>query len=84
MKFIITNGIRPLSYFFVNGNGTVKDIIGFSWSNYFFYRNYQDAENYLNSMKKQLKARDSIEVKLWLKVSKVLDKLQIKQIKEIN
>lgn len=79
MVFVIHNGTRPLSYWFNNNNfnGTIKDIIGFSWNIYFSFNNEKEAHE---QIKKMFKDHTQMvgDLKLSIKCFKVLEKLKVK------
>jgi len=81
-KYIIHNGKRPLSYFFGNGNGKVKDIIGFGWKSYFQYGSEKEAFEHIEYMKKQIRERDDFDLKLSIKLFNLFDKLKIKEVQK--
>ena len=57
LKYVLTRNNIPLSYFYPNGNGDVKDIIGFSWNNYIIFSSRKEAEDKKESMLRQLYTR---------------------------
>jgi len=76
MAYIIHNNKRPLSYFYGNGNGRIRDILGFSNNNYFIFDTKKQAENHIKYMKKEIRNRD-IDLKLSIDLFKILNKLNI-------
>jgi len=80
MSYIIHNTKRPLSYFFPNGNGEVKDIIGFSWRCYNIFNTEKEALNHIEYMKGKTREREDFDLKLSIKLFKIFDKLKVKEI----
>jgi len=83
MNYIIHNGIRPLNYFYPNNNfnGTLKDIIGFSWKNYATFPTEKEAHNHLKYL--FCSHRDMIgDLKLSIRLFNLMEKLKIKEVIE--
>ena len=78
MKFIITNkkGL-PLSYFYRNGNGRIRDIIGFAFKSYFTFETEEQALSHIRYMKESIRARDNFDLKLWIKLENLFERLEI-------
>lgn len=80
MSFIIHNGTRPLSYWHPNGNGTIKDLIGFSNDNYFIHSTKEEAENHLKYMHRSLRNMEHLNTELLLNVKAIISKLKITEL----
>jgi len=78
MKYIITNkkGL-PLSYFYGNGNGRVRDMIGFAFKSYFTFETEEQALKHIEYMKQAIRERNDFDLKLSIKLFNLFDKLEI-------
>jgi len=79
MAYIIHNNKRPLSYFYGNGNGRIRDILGFSNNNYFIFDTKEKAKDKIKQMKEELINR-AIDLKLSIKLYKIFERLKIKEV----
>ena len=75
-QYIIHNGKRPLSYFFPNGNGKPKDIIGFSWKSYEIFDTEEQAQERINLLRVALNYM-KIDHELRVKINRLINDLQI-------
>ena len=80
MRYLLTKQNKPLSYFWSNGNGkTTRSIIGFKFKpSYFSFNTQQEAENYIEYMKRTIRERE-IDLKLSIKLFKVFEKVKIQE-----
>jgi hypothetical protein len=81
MTFVITFKHKPVSYFYPNGNGGVKDIIGFSWKNYQIFDSKFDADRRIQYFKREIRAREDFDLKLSIKLGNMFDKMKIEELK---
>ena len=78
MKYIATYKGRPLNSIHSNGNGTIKDILPFSWKCFSIFKSPKQATAYLDYHKKYINSRtNDINPKLLVELNKIFDKIQI-------
>ena len=74
------NNNRPLSYFYHNSNGKVKDIIGFSFKSYFSFDSKERAEGKIENMKREIRERTDFDLKLSINLFNIFDNLSISEV----
>ena len=77
MKYIATYKDKPLSAFFPNGNGTVKDMISFSQKSFALFNSHTEINDYLNYHSNYLQSRSGIDKSLVDKVLAIVNKIKI-------
>lgn len=83
MSFIILYKGRPLSYFYPNGNGSVKDIIGFSFNKYMTFRTKDESEKHIEYMKNEIRKRADFDLKLSIKLGRIFERFKIADVEKL-
>ncbi|MFA5340213.1 MAG: hypothetical protein WC332_00405 [Clostridia bacterium] len=77
-RFVIKYNGKTLSYLHPNGNGTVKDIIGFSNKSYHVFEDEGGAWDYLQTMHdKIIERKDELTAGLFDKLEKVINSCKV-------
>jgi hypothetical protein len=78
--YILARGAkrRPLSYFFPNSNGALKDFIGFSFRNFATFPTREEAECHKYVMLRVTQTREAeVNLKTWLRLFSVVEGLRV-------
>lgn len=73
---LFKNRKTPLSYFYPNSNGKVRDILGFSPRSYTTFPTRAEAEEYKAYMQTELTKRE-LELNLSVKLYKIIKALKV-------
>lgn len=77
MKYLAMYKGRPFNAFHSNGNGTVKDIISFSWRCYTVFESIDRAKKYFQYHYNYLNSRTGdVDNKLIWKINKIINSLK--------
>lgn len=79
MRYTLEYKNKPLSYLFPNGNGTVKDVIGFSSRNHFIFDDEGAAWDYLDAQHDTLIERKAdLAPGLFKKLDHIINNMSVK------